>query len=73
VRAIWTVVRDFGNYEWAGVIAETLIEAGKPGDSVGPASGAQLPGDAARHADRRGESGLRRMVGELRLRPRIGL
>lgn len=32
---IWSVVRDFGNYEWAGVAADTTIEAGRPGDAVG--------------------------------------
>lgn len=32
---IWSVVRDFGNYEWAGVAADTAIEAGRPGDAVG--------------------------------------
>ena len=32
---IWTVVRDFGNYAWAGVVAETTIEEGKAGDAVG--------------------------------------
>jgi hypothetical protein len=34
-EAIWAVVRDFGNYEWAGVVAETSIEEGKAGDAVG--------------------------------------
>lgn len=32
---VWAVVRDFGNYEWPGGVAETSIEAGRPGDAVG--------------------------------------
>ena len=33
-EAVWAAVRDFGNYEWAGVTAETSIEDGRPGDAV---------------------------------------
>jgi len=31
---IWGVIRDFGNYQWAGVVAETHIEDGRSGDAV---------------------------------------
>ena len=34
-QAVWKVVRDFGEYEWAGVVAETFLEGGKAGDAVG--------------------------------------
>jgi hypothetical protein len=32
---IWSVIRDFGHYSWAGVVGETMIEDGKSGDAVG--------------------------------------
>lgn len=32
---IWAVIRAFDHYAWAGVEAETSIEAGKAGDQVG--------------------------------------
>lgn len=32
---VWAAVRDFGDYAWAGVVAETFVEEGKRGDSVG--------------------------------------
>jgi hypothetical protein len=32
---IWSAVRDFGHYSWAGVVSETHIEDGKAGDAVG--------------------------------------
>ncbi len=32
---VWPAIRDFGNYHWAGVVAETTIEDGKSGDAVG--------------------------------------
>ena len=34
-ESVWAAVRDFGNYAWAGVVAETSIERGKAGDAVG--------------------------------------
>lgn len=40
---VWTVVRDFGNYEWAGVVAQTSIEEGKPGDAVGAVRTVRTP------------------------------
>jgi len=33
--AVWSVIRSFGDYDWAGVISETVIEDGKAGDQVG--------------------------------------
>jgi hypothetical protein len=32
---VWSVIRDFGHYSWAGVPGETVIEDGKSGDAVG--------------------------------------
>src|SRR3954447_15152980 len=32
---VWSAIRDFGNYQWAGVVAATIIEDGKSGDAVG--------------------------------------
>ena len=32
---IWSAIRDFGNYNWAGVPSVTVIEDGKAGDQVG--------------------------------------
>ncbi len=32
---VWSVIRDFGHYRWAGVPSETIIEDGRTGDSVG--------------------------------------
>jgi hypothetical protein len=32
---IWSVIRDFGHYAWAGVEGETIIEDGKAGAEVG--------------------------------------
>jgi len=31
----WSVIRSFDHYAWAGVEAETTLEAGKAGDQVG--------------------------------------
>src|SRR5438067_10178047 len=33
--AIWSAIRDFSNYQWAGVVSETTMEDGKAGDAVG--------------------------------------
>ena len=33
--AVWAVIRDFGNYAWAGASGETIIEEGRAGDAVG--------------------------------------
>ena len=32
---VWTVIRPFDHYAWAGVESETIIEDGKAGDQVG--------------------------------------
>jgi len=32
---VWSAIRDFGHYGWAGVVGETIIEDGKSGDAVG--------------------------------------
>ena len=32
---VWTVIRPFDHYAWAGVESETIIEHGKAGDRVG--------------------------------------
>ena len=33
--AIWSAIRDFSKYEWAGAVSETAMEDGKAGDAVG--------------------------------------
>ncbi|RAI43314.1 SRPBCC family protein [Rhodoplanes roseus] len=32
---VWSVIRPFDHYAWAGVVAETVIEDGRRGDQVG--------------------------------------
>lgn len=32
---VWSVIRPFDHYAWAGVVAETTIEDGRKGDQVG--------------------------------------
>jgi hypothetical protein len=32
---VWSAIRDFGSYGWAGVVSNTHIEDGKAGDAVG--------------------------------------
>lgn len=32
---VWSAIRDFGEYEWSGVVSDTVIEEGRTGDSVG--------------------------------------
>jgi Polyketide cyclase / dehydrase and lipid transport len=34
-KEVWSVIRPFDHYEWAGVQGKTEIEAGKLGDQVG--------------------------------------
>ena len=41
---VWAVIRDFGNYAWAGVAGETLVEEGKAGDAVGAVRSVRSPG-----------------------------
>jgi hypothetical protein len=101
---VWTVIRPFDHYAWAGVESETVIESEKAGDQVSairrvtmgdtvirqillahsdadrsytyafcdpsPISRPQLRRDDKGHVGRRGRQGLRRMVGDLRLRRR---
>ena len=33
--AVWSVIRSFGYYGWAGVPGETIIEGGRHGDRIG--------------------------------------
>ena len=35
IDEVWTTVRDFGQYEWAGTEYSALVEDGRAGDSVG--------------------------------------
>lgn len=35
VERVWAVVRDFGEYEWAGTEVAATLEDGRPGDAVG--------------------------------------
>ena len=32
---VWSVIRPFDHYSWAGVLGETIIEDGRKGDQVG--------------------------------------
>jgi hypothetical protein len=32
---VWSAIRDFGKYEWAGVVSGVHMEDGKAGDTVG--------------------------------------
>lgn len=32
---VWAVIRDFGSYQWAGVVSDVHMEDGKAGDAVG--------------------------------------
>lgn len=55
--AVWSVIRPFGHYEWAGVDAETTIEEGKRDDQVGAVRHVVMPGRSIRqqllaHSDR---------------------
>jgi hypothetical protein len=47
-EAVWAVIRPFGQYEWAGVDAETTIEDGKADDQVGAVRHVVMPGRAIR-------------------------
>jgi|HubBroStandDraft_5_1064220.scaffolds.fasta_scaffold401066_1 hypothetical protein len=39
---VWSIIRDFGHYSWAGVPGETVIEGSKSGDQVGCVRAFQL-------------------------------
>src|SRR4051812_12166458 len=56
-EAVWSVIRRFGHYGWAGVDAETVIEDGKAEAEVGAVRNVTMPGRAIRqkllaHSDR---------------------
>jgi Polyketide cyclase / dehydrase and lipid transport len=34
-EAVWSIIRPFDHYAWAGVLSETIIEDGRRGDQVG--------------------------------------
>ena len=55
--AVWTVIRRFGHYAWAGVAADTVIEDGKAEAEVGAVRCVSMPGRTIRqrllaHSDR---------------------
>jgi hypothetical protein len=39
---VWSFIRSFGDYAWAGVESETVIEGGKAGDQVGAVRRVQI-------------------------------
>jgi hypothetical protein len=39
---VWSFIRSFGDYAWAGVESETVIEDGKAGDQVGAVRRVQI-------------------------------
>ena len=54
---VWSVIRPFGHYAWAGVDAETTIEQGKADTEVGAVRHVAMPGRTIRqkllaHSDR---------------------
>jgi hypothetical protein len=56
-EAVWSVIRPFGHYAWAGVDAETVIEDGKADAEVGAVRCVAMPGRTIRqkllaHSDR---------------------
>lgn len=56
-EAVWSVIRPFGHYAWAGVEAETVIEEGKADTEVGAVRCVRMPGRTIRqkllaHSDR---------------------
>jgi len=56
-EAVWSVIRPFGHYAWAGVEAETVIEDGKADAEVGAVRCVAMPGRTIRqkllaHSDR---------------------
>jgi hypothetical protein len=55
--AVWSVIRPFGHYAWAGVEGETVIEDGQAGTEVGAVRRVVMPGRTIRqkllaHSDR---------------------
>jgi hypothetical protein len=56
-EVVWSVIRPFGHYAWAGVEAETVIEDGRRDDQVGAVRCVTMPGRTIRqqllaHSDR---------------------
>jgi hypothetical protein len=45
---VWSVIRPFGHYAWAGVRGTTIIEDGKASDQVGAVRRVELPGRTIR-------------------------
>ncbi|HEY1289931.1 MAG TPA: SRPBCC family protein [Burkholderiales bacterium] len=45
---IWAAIRDFSNYRWAGVVADTRMEDGKAGDAVGGVRNVRINGGVIR-------------------------
>jgi hypothetical protein len=46
--AVWSIVRDFGAYAWAGTGVDATIEGGRSGDAVGAARRVETPGGTLR-------------------------
>jgi len=56
-EAVWSAIRPFGHYAWAGVEAETVIEEGRADTEVGAVRCVRMPGRTIRqkllaHSDR---------------------
>jgi hypothetical protein len=56
-EAVWSVIRPFGHYAWAGVDGETVIEDGRADAEVGAVRCVTMPGRTIRqkllaHSDR---------------------
>jgi hypothetical protein len=49
---VWAVIRDFGNYTWAGTVSECYIEEGKSGTTVGAIRNARLGDTDVYHRQR---------------------
>jgi hypothetical protein len=45
---VWSVIRPFDHYAWAGVESETVIEQGKAGDQVGAVRRVSVGGNVLR-------------------------
>jgi hypothetical protein len=49
-EAVWTTIRPFGHYAWAGVQSDTVIEDGKRDDQVGAVRRVATPNGVIRQA-----------------------
>lgn len=45
---VWAAIRDFGRYEWAAGVSESMMEDGRPGDAVGGIRRFRYGGDVMR-------------------------